>query len=331
MVWAAHLLAALAVILAWPAPIALSRAQWPSRSPFTAMILWQAIALAGGLSMIGAMLVWGLAPLGDNLLFALTRLGNILVNNGPAGSPGLLHVFALSAAALLGAHLVFILLLTYVRIQGQRRRHRDMLNLLSSPVLDNPSTLMISHPAPVAYCLPGGARSVTVFSDGLMGLLTAEELEAVLTHERAHLSQRHHLLLWAFAAWRSALPWLPTSQLAQQAVNELIEMLADDVALKRVPQPALVRAIAIVAAGTPPAPIGVPEAGGVPRPLLGDHAGEGLEEISEPPAQSTVHRLRRLLEPQPPLSVLQTGVALAASALLLAVPTFLLLAPGLLG
>lgn len=324
MFWASHFLAALAVVLAWPAPIALSRAQWPSRSPFTAMILWQAIALAGGLSMIGAMLVWGLEPLGDNLLEALRGLWDVLVNNRPADTLGLVHVFALSAASLLTAHLVFTLLITYARIKGQRRRHRNMLNLLSSPSHTSPSTLVIKHPAPVAYCLPGGARSVTVLSDGLMGLLSEEELRAVLVHERAHLSQRHHLLLWAFAAWRAALPWLPTSRLAQRAVNELIEMLADDEAVKQVDQGVLVGAIAIVATGSHgPSD----EVHGQPLP----GAGVNPEPEQDDGSLATVHRLRRLLQPPQPLSAAQNFAALAASALLLTVPTVLLVAPGLFG
>lgn len=327
MFWASHFLAALAVVLAWPAPIALSRADWPSRSPFTAMILWQAIALAGGLSMIGAMLVWGLEPLGDNLLQAIGGLWDVVINNRPADTLGLIHVFALSAASLLTAHLVFTLLLTYARIQGQRRRHRNLLELLSSPSHGHPSTLVIKHPTPVAYCLPGGARSVTVLSDGLLGLLSEEELRAVLIHEQTHLNQRHHLLLWAFAAWRAALPWLPTSRLAQRAVNELIEMLADDEAAKQVNKEVLVGAIAVVATGSH----GPAVSGSAPGELTPDTAdpGTGAENGEAPP--SAVHRLRRLLEPQPPLSHAQTFGALATSALLLAVPTFLLIAPGLLG
>lgn len=326
MFWASHFLAALAVVLAWPAPIALSRAQWPSRSPFTAMILWQAIALAGGLSMIGAMLVWGLEPLGDNLLQALRGLWDVMVNNRPADTLGLVHVFALSAASLLTAHLVFTLLITYARIRAQRRRHRNLLNLLSSPSRTSPSTLVIKHPSPVAYCLPGGARSVTVLSDGLMGLLSDEELRAVLLHERAHLSQRHHLLLWAFAAWRAALPWLPTSRLAQRAVNELIEMLADDVAVKQVDHETLVGAIAVVATGR--------HGPGTDTPAPSD-TGMDPESDAESDADdgslSTVHRLRRLLQPQQPLSPVQQFAALGTSALLLTVPTALLIAPGLLG
>lgn len=278
--------------------------------------------------MIGAMLVWGLEPLGDNLIQALAALWDVIVNNRPADTLGLVHVFALSAASLLTAHLVFTLLLTYARIRGQRRRHRDLLNLLSSPSHGNPSMLVINHPAPVAYCLPGGARSVTVLSDGLMGLLSEEELRAVLIHEQAHLHQRHHLLLWAFAAWRSALPWLPTSRLAQRAVNDLIEMLADDEAVKQVSQKELVGAIAIVASGShnrsgeAGAPLAAPE-------RLPVQPSEKMED--DDGAQSTVNRLRRLLEPQRPLTAVQTFAALATSALLLTVPTLLLIAPGLFG
>ena len=189
---------------------------------------------------------------------------------------------------------------------------------------------MIKHPAPVAYCLPGGARSVTVLSDGLMGLLSEDELRAVLVHERAHLSQRHHLLLWAFAAWRSALPWLPTSRLAQRSVNELIEMLADDEAVKEVDQETLVGAIAIVATGSHGPSVSHGRSGETPDHALTD-AAAAQDPEQDDASLSTVHRLRRLLEPQAPLTPAQTFAALATSALLLTVPTALLIAPGFLG
>ncbi|BAS08551.1 peptidase M48, Ste24p [Arthrobacter sp. Hiyo4] len=249
MFWTSYLLAVLAIVLAWPVPILLSRASWPARSPFTAMLLWQAIALAGGLSMIGAMLVYGLEPIGDNLISGLRGLADMVLFNAPTTALGFWHLFALSAAALLTAHLVFTLLLTYYKIERQRRRHRELLALLAAPSTDAARTVVISHDSPVAYCLPGGARSVTVLSDGLMAALEPAELRAVLSHENAHLNQRHHLLLWAFAAWRQALPWLPTTRLAQEAVNSLIEMLADDVALKSESKATLIKAIAIVASG----------------------------------------------------------------------------------
>jgi len=293
------------------------------------MLLWQAIALAGGLSMIGAMLVYGLEPAGDNLLAGLTSLAGMVLFNAPTTALGFWHIFALSAAALLTAHLVFTLLLTYYKIQRQRHRHRELLALLASPSADGPKTMVLNLDSPVAYCLPGGARSVTVLSDGLMAALEPAELRAVLIHENAHLSQRHHLLLWAFAAWRQALPWLPTTRLAQEAVNSLIEMLADDVALKTESKATLIRAIAIVASGS---------TGGAGNPL----AFRDPEFVDADPGQpgaiggtgsarTTASRVSRLLSPQPPLPEALRAAVLGACLLLLAAPTALLIVPGLLG
>ena len=325
MLLTAYLLATLAVLLAWPVPVALSRARWTSRSPFAAMVLWQSIALAGGLSMIGAMLVYGLEPLGDNLPQALRRvLGIVFGNRGSDGLP-FWHLFALCAAALLGAHLVFTLGLTYARITVQRRRHRELLEVLSLPSGAIERTLVINHPAPVAYCLPGGSRSVTVLSDGLVDALTPGELAAVVDHERAHLTQRHHLLLWAFEAWRQALPWLPTTRLSRQAVSSLVEMLADDVARRTAPDEVLVRAIALVALGS-----GESEPGAAPSPVPGTSGADDPGRPDQGEA-SLATRVSRLLTPQPPLGAAQTTAVLASSGLLLAVPTVLLLAPGFFG
>jgi Zn-dependent protease with chaperone function len=329
MFWTSYLLAVLAIVLAWPVPIFLSRARWPARSPFTAMLLWQAIALAGGLSMIGAMLVYGLEPVGDNLIAGLRALAGMVLFNAPTTALGFWHLFALSAAALLTAHLVFTLLLTYYKIERQRRRHRELLALLASPAADGTGTVVISHDSPVAYCLPGGARSVTVLSDGLMAALEPAELRAVLSHENAHLNQRHHLLLWAFAAWRQALPWLPTTRLAQESVNSLIEMLADDVALKTESKVTLIKAIAIVASGSASVGGGFPPGGHTSLALEGLETAAGVTGSDS--ARTTASRVSRLLSPQPPLSATARGLVLAACILLLAVPTALLIVPGLLG
>jgi hypothetical protein len=161
-----------------------------------------------------------------------------------------------------------------------------------------------------------------------MAALEPAELRAVLIHENAHLNQRHHLLLWAFAAWRQALPWLPTTRLAQEAVNSLIEMLADDVALKTESKATLIKAIAIVASGS-----AVPQA----APTLG-RAGPGDSGLQLPegaggaePASTTASRVSRLLSPRPQLPVVLRAAVLAVCLLLLAMPTALLIVPGLLG
>src|SRR6187402_550283 len=207
MILAATVLAVLAVLLAWPVPLAVARSTWPDRAPGTALVLWQAIALAGVLSLLGSLLAAGLAPYGDHLVAALrafaTDVGERELPPGTTSASAL----ALAAALLLGAHLVANLLATIVRTERQRARHRSLLLLLSAPMPETPRTRLLDAEAPVAYCLPGTARSLTVLSAGLLTLLSEQEVLGVVEHERAHLRQHHALVLVAFRAWRIALPW----------------------------------------------------------------------------------------------------------------------------
>jgi len=315
-----YFLAALAIALAWPTPLALSKAKWPARSPVAAVLLWQAIALAGGLSMIGSMLVWGLTPLGDDLLTALHRGWLLVLGDPSVDSPGVVHLFALSTALLFALHLVLTLVRAAWRISRQRAKHRQLLMLLSNPSSLSPNTLVLDHDTPVAYCVPGLTRSLTVLSRGLLDQLSAEEQQAVLAHERSHLEQRHDLLILAFTAWNEALPWLPTSRLALEAVRQLIEMLADDTALDRVDRPVLLRAIVAVASAA--------------APDLGNDRAEAertVELEAVPTGELSSGRLQRLLSNARPLNRWQRVLILTCSILLLVCPTVLLVAPKLLG
>jgi hypothetical protein len=138
------------------------------------------------------------------------------------------------------------------------------------------------------------------------------------------------LLLWAFAAWRQALPWLPTTRLAQESVSSLIEMLADDVALRTASKATLIKAIAIVASGSSAGTNG--PGGGQAAPgmtLSGLEAAAGTAGSDS--ARTTASRVSRLLSPQPGLPRAARSLVLTACVLLLALPTALLVVPGLLG
>ncbi|WP_431221175.1 M56 family metallopeptidase [Leifsonia xyli] len=226
-------------------PLLLARATWPSAAPVLALALWQSIALAGGISMIGSLLLAGLQPFGDDLGSRISGAAASLFHGPMPAAVSLFNAFLLSAAILLTAHLVLNLALTSVRSRNQRHRHMELLRLLSSPLPDTPSTRVIDHPAPAAYCLPG-ARSVTVLSEGMIALLSPAELDAVVAHERAHLRQKHHLLLDAFRSWKRSLPWFPIATRAQDAVALLLEMLADDTARKTTGDAVLAEAIRLV-------------------------------------------------------------------------------------
>lgn len=295
---AAVALGLLAVVLAWPVPLLLAGSSWPSRSPAAALVLWQAIAIAGGLSMIGSLLSFGLAPFGNDLVSgALGLLAGTRID--------LWNALALGAAALLTGHLLLNLVLTVVRSERQRRRHEQLVTLLSSPL--ESGHRLLDTPAPVAYCLPGALSSVTVVSAGLVALLDDREMRAVIEHERAHVSQRHDVVLVAFRAWHASLPWFPIAFRAQREVGLLIEMLADDRARRVADDAVLARAIALVGAGRAPVSASLRD--------LGDAAS--LDEL-----QLRIARLE-----QPPLPRIADAGIVAAAVALLAVPTVLLFAP----
>ena len=316
-------LAALAVALAWPAPVVLARADWPRRMPGAALVLWQAIALAGGLSMIGSLLVFGLMPFGDDLPRAAGSFAAHLLGGTLPPDANFFEMFALAGAVLLGVHLLLNLVRTSWRAERQRRHHAALLQLLSDPLPERPGTRVIDHAAPVAYCLPGVPHAVTVLSAGLLDLLSEDELAAVVAHERAHVTQHHHVLLVAFSAWRSALPWFPIATRAHDAVGLLIELLADDYARRSVSERHLSRAVARVALAART------DDGGLPGADL-----TGRSVVTLPPATASSGewadaRVSRLTDAAAPSAPALRFSVLTGSLALVVVPTLMLLGPAL--
>lgn len=301
-------LAVLAALLAWPVPALLGRARWPGRDPLVALVCWQALGLAGGLSIIGALLVHGLAPWGHSLPGAWWSWVRGEAAGGPVRGD---HWVAMTLAAVLALELVGVLALSWLRTARARRRHRQLLELVVEPG-GEPGTRLLEHPAPVAFCIPG-ARPLLVLSSGMVAELDEAELSAVVAHERAHLREHHHLLLLPFVAWEAALPVLPAAGRAHAAVRELVEMRADDVALRALdgPDPRRTLAQAIVAAAGP--------SGGavVPGGALAVTGG------------AVRARVVRLLERPAPLPPAGRAAALLCAGLLLLLPTALLLVPAL--
>jgi Zn-dependent protease with chaperone function len=301
-------LAGLAVLLAWPVPRALGRSAWPRRDPVVALVCWQAIGLAGGLSMIGALLVHGLSPWAGSLPAAI---GAVVTGRRALDPVRGDHWAALTLAGVLAAELLGVLLISWVRTARARRRHRALLELVLQPSAELPDARLVEHPAPVAFCIPG-ARPLLVLSSGMVAELDGAQLAAVVAHERAHLREHHHLLLLPFVAWEAALPVLPAAARAHAAVRELVEMRADDVALAGVSGPGARRTLAgaiVAAAGS--------AEGGVPSGALAVTGG------------AVGARVVRLLEPPRPLPSVARWSALASAALLLLAPTLLLVLPAL--
>lgn len=299
----------LAVLLAGPTPALLARAAWPLRAPRAVMALWQAIALAAVLSAFSA----GIA------------IATRLLMPGPDGRPTTgvfaahsrlgwplwavyIGVFALTV--LVGARLVAAVVRVAIATRRRRAHHRMVVDLvgvghdaaLAQRCARTRDLRVLNVAQPLAYCLPG-VRSRVVVSEGTLNTLTSDEVAAILTHERAHLRARHDLVLEAFTAVHAAFPRLVRSANALRAVQLLVELLADDAAVRAAGREPLARALVACAASG--APSGALAAGG----------------------PSTVLRVRRLSGR--PNSLALSAAAYLAAAAVLVVPTVALAVPWL--
>ena len=98
--------------------------------------------------------------------------------------------------------------------------------------------IVVTAEKPMVYCIPGRPRTI-VATTAARECLSPDQFQAVLSHERAHLAERHHLLVMLSGALRRAMPGLPLLRDANRFVTTLVEMRADDVACRRF-EPALV-------------------------------------------------------------------------------------------
>lgn len=231
---AAAALALITVILAGPASAALADAQWPSRAPRAALVLWQAIGLGGGLGVLTGGLTLAAADLDGRWLPGVLAIPRRWRDLGIGGWCGI------AVTAGVGIYLVAATVTSTLRVQAARRAHRQRLAVLSQALPERPGSAarhdapvrLLDHPHAVAYGLPG-FRPQVVLTRGALEALTDAELDAVLAHEQAHARGRHDLVVQPFVAWAKTFPFLPWAQRAVVAVGSLVEMLADDAALAR--------------------------------------------------------------------------------------------------
>ena len=242
---------ALALLLAGPVPAVLARASWPLRAPRAAVVLWQAIALAAVLSAFSA----GLAVAA--MLFVPGTGGRpaATVDAGVAslGWPLWLALFlVLTTTLLIGFRLVAAMVQVAIGTRRRRAHHRTMVDLLGECRHDMADVRVLRVAEPLAYCLPGIRRRVVV-SAGAIHALSETELAAILRHERAHLGARHDLVLEAFVAVHTAFPRFVRSSSALGAVALLVELLADDAAVRATGRGPLARALVTCASARTPA------------------------------------------------------------------------------
>jgi Zn-dependent protease with chaperone function len=309
---AAVLLAAIAAACI-PASAVLAAARWPRRSPAAAILLWQALGLGWGLAAVGALIGAGVAGQRPGGGAGLLMRASLLLRRDEAAAAGswtpltALRLLSLAAGIILLVLLCWVLVAAFAAVLRARQRQHALLSLLAYGDPKVPGALVVDHPAAAAYCVPG-LKSAIVISAGTLDLLDQAELAAVLAHERAHLRERHDLVLLPFTALLRAFRWSDAACRAHRAVALLVEMHADDRALRQRPARELATALLRVgAAGGGSAPSGA---------LAAAAAADG----------DVAARVIRLLRPVPGLQApARIGVYATAAAVVVVPAAFLLL------
>lgn len=278
------------------------------RAPRAAIVLWQSIAGAAVLSAFsaGIAIASRLFVPGPDGRPTATITSEIEVLGWPLWTA---YVVVFAITLVIGVRLITAVLQVAIATRRRRAHHRMLVDLLDMPHDSAPQLCrragdlrILDVKQPLAYCLPG-VRSRVVVSEGTLNTLSDSEIAAILTHERAHLRARHDLVLEMFTAVHAAFPRFVRSASALDAVRLLIELLADDAAVRAAGPTPLARALVACASGRTPA--GALAAGG----------------------PTAVLRVRRL-GGRPNSLVLAVTAYLAAAAVLV-VPTVALAVPWL--
>ncbi|GAA4629379.1 M56 family metallopeptidase [Actinoallomurus vinaceus] len=277
-------------------PRLLKRLDWVDRAPRLGLAMWQAATASALISLALGGLVLVVPAIRD--AGGLTHVLDACVTamrdhySGVSQPVGAVAGLLSSAGLVLwaGGHVIASL----ARAWWSKRAHLGALALVARP-LPEKGIVVVEHAAPVAYCIPG-RRSRIVLTTGTLDRLDGAQLSAVLEHEKAHLRGRHDIVRNVAVALARAFPRIRLFRDARLEIARLIELIADDSAVRRHDRAVVAAALVSVAAGP------------VPAAALG--AG----------STALLTRVRRLLNPARPLSRAARGINAMGIALLLALP-----------
>jgi Zn-dependent protease with chaperone function len=214
-------------LVGWLAPRRLLRLA----DPVVALVAWLTSVVAVIATVAGAVFLLILPDHGLGVAEAVHHCWHSLQHGT---TPAVEAASGLAGAVLLTA------LLVRVAVVGRRtarqraqegRRHLDVLRIAARREAGPHPTFWLEHDRPLAFSL-AGRPGVVVATDGLHRHLTPAQVEAVLTHERAHLRGHHHLLVTIGDVVAATLPFLPLFKRTAIAVRELVEMAADTAAVR---------------------------------------------------------------------------------------------------
>lgn len=297
----------LAAATSFLAPRYLRNAGWVRRQPSWGIWAWHAstLTVVSAALLATVTLAMPILPFAPHVADVVRNAAHLHLRHHyetPAGDA--LAWGALLVAAGLSLRIAFFAVRELRMASATRRQQLQTLRLVGRR--DPGGFMVLEHPVPLIYCLPGRARTVVV-TTGARKALSPTELESALAHERSHLRARHHLALSLSTALAKSFPLVSLFSLAHQQIQTLVEMQADDAATSAHGRRAM--ASALLTLGGQLRPDSVQSTGGSPGA-----------------------RVRRLLEPASSTGLWRQRVLVgAATTALLAAPIGLALMPAVAG
>ena len=274
-------LAGCAFFVLGPVSTWLAAARWVDGTPRAAVALWQALGASAMVSGIGAGLCVAVERYHRGFGGGVRDLFIGATTGHPLTGLGLPDALGLTLAVDLGIVLTCLFATVVCRTLAARVRHRRLVDLLSKRIHAT-GAAVLEHPAAVAYCVPG-LRPRIVVSTGALSLLEDTEVSAVIAHERGHAIERHGLVMLPLVGLAAIFTFIPYARLAPTAVAGLLEMTADDYAVRRCERSALASALVSMAtAGAAPCCAFGMNGGGVRRRV------DRLVQRDRPPARTAM-------------------------------------------
>lgn len=248
----ALILLSYAAVLATLAPRLLTCGSWTNRSPRLGIVAWQSVstAVVAGTALAGVALFMPAVPFTldlDHLLMSCARALRGQYSS-PAGAlaavAGTVLVVAVAGRASYGV------VGALAGAAKHRARHRSVLAFAGCPHV-HPDAVILERPEPALYCVPGRHQRIVITS-GALALLDDDQLAAALAHERAHLSQRHDLVIAYAIGLARAFPRVRLFRDALAETTRLVELLADDVAARCTDRLTLADALLTLSSGQAP-------------------------------------------------------------------------------
>jgi Zn-dependent protease with chaperone function len=197
---------------------------------------------------------------------------------------------------------------TLSRVRTRSREHGRLVRLVGRPV-PGADAVLLDAPERLAYCVAVRPHTIVVTS-ATMDTLDERQLRAVLSHERAHLAGRHHVLVAFTRGLARTLPGVALFTTGAAEIARLLEMCADDAAA-RAHGPRTVLGALLTLSGAVPSPAGTLAATGV-------DVLARAERLATPPGRASRLRARALLTAVAVLVV--AGPVLTATGLALCGP-----------